>query len=173
MASSYDRARRQQVDPNKVLTGEELGDALDLIEFREEIGWPPDRGPAMSERPLGRCTVCALMIPLRDNGEIETHYRNIGQCRGTGQPPDLRTDLERAEGWWREYVAPGSTETHLGVLLAEYDRRGELLAAREAELDELEAIVKAAFRLAESYDPHSVDEVDGDLLAALVREVRR
>jgi hypothetical protein len=31
--------------------GEELGDALDLIEFREEIGWPPDRGPAMAEQP--------------------------------------------------------------------------------------------------------------------------
>lgn len=94
-------------------------------------------GNSVAEQPspddLDRCTVCALMIPLRDNGEIETHYRNIGQCRGTGQPPDLRTDLERAEGWWRGYVAPGSTETHLGVLLAEFDRRG-------AELDRIRRV---------------------------------
>jgi hypothetical protein len=77
--SSYDRARRQQVDPNKVLTGEELGDALDLIEFREEIGWPPDRGPAMTE-------------PSPDElAEAERH---------------LRVHLERAQGAEAFFLEP-------------------------------------------------------------------
>jgi hypothetical protein len=120
--SSYDRARRQQVDPNTAA---------------EQPS--PDH--------LGRCTVCALMIPLRDNGEIETHYRNIGQCRGTGQLPDLRTDLERAEGWWRGYVAPGSTETHLGVLLAEFDRLRLVEQAATALVEEWEAIRNPADKL--------------------------
>lgn len=91
--------------------------------------------------------------------------------------PETHT-LAEAERRLKSCVTAGKGYAMVKVLelravMQEYDRRGELLAARDAELDDLEAIVRAAFRLAESYDPHSTDEVDGDLLAALIREVRR
>jgi hypothetical protein len=69
---------------------------------------------------FGRCPQCGDPgIPLRDNGEIETHYPGGGafQCAGTGQLPDTRTDLRRAEDWARAHPwAP------LRELMARYDK---------------------------------------------------
>jgi hypothetical protein len=130
------------------VTGEELGDALDLIEFREEIGWPPDRGPVMTEQPSPD-----------ELAEAERH---------------LRVHLERAQGAEAFFLEP------VRIVMAEYDRLKventelrELLAIRDEQVEENNAIIEAAYRVAASWSPHSTEEFDGDLVAALVREVQQ
>jgi hypothetical protein len=136
-----------------------------LVRQAEELGlYEATDGP----NPLRRDTASSVggfgweetVMGERDDGSIE-------------HGPDCLADLVQRARLRAAEVYLGSGNRDLQYLLAEYDRRGELLTVRDAELNEREAIVQAAFRLAESYDPHSVDEVDGDLLAALIREVRR
>jgi hypothetical protein len=71
-------------------------------------------------------------------------------------------------------------EDEMELVLAEYDRLRaenaelrELLAIRDEQVEENNAIIEAAYRVAASWSPHSTEEFDGDLVAALVREVQR
>lgn len=91
-----------------------------------------------------------------------------------------RDELAEAERWCRSEVF-GTQRSHvLKTLLAEYDRLKvenaelrELLAIRDEQVEENKAIIEAAYRVAASWSPHSTEEFDGDLVAALVREVQR
>lgn len=83
---------------------------------------------------VGRCPRCAVIVGL-DNGRIEHHDFPGGiayTCPGTGQAPDTRTDLERAEAWARAWGGTG----HVQVLLEEYDRRGTELARLDTLRDD-------------------------------------
>lgn len=77
----------------------------------------------------------------------------------------VRTPRHRHTMSEQEYAA--------SLVMAEYDRRGELLAVRDEQVEENKAIIEAAYRVAASWSPHSTEEFDGDLVAALVREVQR
>lgn len=94
--------------------------------------------------------------------------------------PDPLPESEREV---RAYAAESGDvvlRRHLTAVLAELDRvraenaeLRELLAIRDEQVEENKAIIEAAYRVAASWSPHSTEEFDGDLVAALVREVQR
>lgn len=64
------------------------------------VGAPPVR----PEPAKGRCSECGETVVLRADGKAGTHPSGTFlQCLGSGQPPDTRTDLERAMAWARLY----------------------------------------------------------------------
>jgi hypothetical protein len=89
----------------------------------------------------------------------------------------MSDELAEAEAYAR-HVA--TLNPWAGVVMAELDRvREELREEREQDedwdewMEQHEAILEAARAVADSWSPHSIEEVDLDLVEALVREVRR
>lgn len=111
--------------------------------------------PEWRMRGPGRCPLCN-----RDLAESDEHTHFLHPS-----PP-----LDEAEVIARHVAA---LNPWAGVVMAELDRVREELAVRNAELDEHNAILEAARAVADSWSPHSMEEVAMDLVEALVREVRR
>lgn len=119
---------------------------------------------------VGPCSKC---------GHARGPHRPDCSCSCHAVPsPD---DLAEAERHMRQISDKGDKFARwMKLVMAEYDRLKaenadlrELLAIRDEQVEENNAIIEAAYRVAASWSPHSTEEFDGDLVAALVREVQQ